>query len=550
MPAGGVVTQKVPALNAALDAVDQFSRQGDFIAAADAAESALAAFPNDLRLAYQGTLALARAGATDTAHARYNTLQLAERASEEPSLRLDILALQARLEKDRARTGNASLRAAALSRAFTLYARLSDIDADPYPAINAATLALLRRDPESADAYARLALEKLDIAKGYWRAAIAAEAHLIMKDENAARLAIERAAEHPPDLAARASTLRQLTDVIRAQGLSEALLDPLRPGATIHFTGNRFAENSPTEAMLRDKTLAFIDEKRVAFAYGSLASGADIVMAEAILERGARFHAFLPFSKEEFVSISVRPMGESWVPRFERCLAAAASIRFSTTEAYLGDDLLFGYNGRFAMGMALLNAQNCVGPVYQLAASDERGVKNEVAGTVADVSAWAGTGRPTETIVLPARRDPQDRTYSRTTPERIVRAMLFGDVKGFSKLPESILPAFNDVVLERFARTFERFDARLDYVNTWGDGIYATFRDADTAASCALLLQEDMRGLAESGFPENIGLRMGAHVGPVFPIVDPVTKRPGFTGNHVSPNGTYRADHPGRSGLR
>ena len=39
---------------------------------------------------------------------------------------------------------------------------------------------------------------------------------------------------------------------------------------------------------------------------------------------------------------------------------------------------------------------------------------------------------------------------------------------------------------------------------------------------------------ASLALPENMGLRIGIHAGPVFPTVDPVTKQPSFFGTHVT----------------
>jgi class 3 adenylate cyclase len=61
-------------------------------------------------------------------------------------------------------------------------------------------------------------------------------------------------------------------------------------------------------------------------------------------------------------------------------------------------------------------------------------------------------------------------------------------------------------------------------------------QDADTAADCALELQQSFSELplAELGLPPALGLRLGGHFGPVFPLYDPVLKQMAFMGSHVS----------------
>ena len=42
--------------------------------------------------------------------------------------------------------------------------------------------------------------------------------------------------------------------------------------------------------------------------------------------------------------------------RFDRCLANATSVSYATEDCYLGDDALFAYASRLAMGLAMLRA--------------------------------------------------------------------------------------------------------------------------------------------------------------------------------------------------
>ena len=48
------------------------------------------------------------------------------------------------------------------------------------------------------------------------------------------------------------------------------------------------------------------------------------------------------------------PSGSAWVARFERCLSAATTVRFATEDGHLGDDQLYAYASRLAMGLAAL----------------------------------------------------------------------------------------------------------------------------------------------------------------------------------------------------
>jgi class 3 adenylate cyclase len=114
--------------------------------------------------------------------------------------------------------------------------------------------------------------------------------------------------------------------------------------------------------------------------------------------------------------------------------------------------------------------------------------------------------------------------------------MLFADVKGFSKLTDEQLPRFAEHVLAALARVLERHGDAISYRNTWGDAVYVVLTDVVSAAACALELQEAMTAidLDACRLPGHLALRLGAHVGPIFPIRDPVLDTPAFMGSHVS----------------
>ena len=121
-------------------------------------------------------------------------------------------------------------------------------------------------------------------------------------------------------------------------------------------------------------------------------------------------------------------------------------------------------------------------------------------------------------------------------PSRLVRAMLFADVRGFSKLTDEQLPVFAAHVFASFAAVLAHHGAVVEYSNTWGDALYAVITDAVSAAACALDLQDAMERLDPEaiGLPADLALRLGGHVGPIFPVTDPVLNRRSFVGSHVN----------------
>jgi class 3 adenylate cyclase len=119
---------------------------------------------------------------------------------------------------------------------------------------------------------------------------------------------------------------------------------------------------------------------------------------------------------------------------------------------------------------------------------------------------------------------------------RDTRAMLFGDIHGFSKLTDAQLPLFTEKIMGTLGEVARRHKEHIAFVNTWGDGIFVVFRDAGRAAACAMDMQDAMSeiDLTAAGLPDSLKLRLGGHLGPVYELTDPVTDRPNYYGAHVS----------------
>ena len=196
-----------------------------------------------------------------------------------------------------------------------------------------------------------------------------------MGNEVGARAAIERAgALAGDDFGSLATTRRQLRLICDTIAADPALLSPLAGPAVAHFCGHRISAPGASGRFLSEDeaAIAALVAEAVArfptgIAYGSLASGGDILWAEALLASGCELHVVLPFSLEEFISTSVADAGDRWIARFQRCLKSATSVTFATQDSYLGDDVLYNYNSQLAMGLALLRARYLDAEVQQFA---------------------------------------------------------------------------------------------------------------------------------------------------------------------------------------
>jgi Tetratricopeptide Repeats-Sensor len=527
-------------LGARLAAVADAERRGELLAAVDLAEQGLEEHPGEPELQYRAVLALARAGSTEQAALRFEEYGLREVGTE------DVLALEARIAKDVALAAGGEERRLLALRSAALYAQAFAATGGYYPAINAATLMLVGGNVEASRTLARTALERLHETgeHDYFAAATEAEARLLLGEAGAAREALERAAElHGGDYGAVSTTRRQLRLVCERAGIEPELLSALAGPRVLHYCGHRIVADGSgpfrpeDEETVAGAIRAELDRRPAAYAYGSLANGADILAAEALLERGAELHVVLPFAEDEFVAASVADSGTSWVARYERCRAAATQVTYATDDAFLEDDVLYRYGSELAMGLALLRARFVDGEALQLAVWDGKPARGS-AGTAIDVATWRAAARPA-TIVAPP---PGPERVDAGPPEaeqrrgRVVRAMLFADIRGFSKLGDAQLQRFNEHVLGAFAGALRRHAAAVSFRNTWGDGLYVVMTDAVAAAACALDLQAAMKALdlAAVGLPEHLALRLGAHVGPVFELRDPVLGVASFGGSQVS----------------
>lgn len=534
-----------------IESVREEIRRGDVLTAWDKVSEKVGAGEKSVELLYWGVLALARAGATEQALTHFERLAEALAGDVPRKLRIRIGSLHARLLKDRALNGPAAERADRLAEAARAYEEVYFLYPDSFPGVNASTLWTLAGDREHAR---QIATQVLALCAGqkpeegeeeYYLRASEAEAALALGDRDGAAASLEKAAASAGhDFAALAGTRKQLRLLCAAAGIDPAILAPLATPSVAYCLGPSGVASLPPgrEGELRERIDRALVQHRVGFAFGTLSAGAEIVFAEAALARGVELKVIFPFEIEEYRQIVVAPAGPEWLARFDRCLAGATEpIHYATTDSYLGDNGLFLYASRMAMGLTISKASTLDTEARLLVVRDEPGSANGDRFVDHEADFWQGSGFPVDTVeTLPAAAPGASCNPGREAPQRaggrVVKSMLFGDVKGFSKLREAQLPVFAREVLGTFSRVLESFGTRIPVKNSWGDALYVVAEDAVTGADCALSLQEAIGELhpEEHGLPAHLGLRLGGHVGPVFPVDDPVLGYRSYMGVHVS----------------
>lgn len=536
-----------PSLDGAIREVRRLESAGDFLEAHERAMAALSAWPDDPALRFRAVLTLARAGTIDDALALYDRLKLGDVARE------DERALKGRLLKDRALAGGGAPRLADLQSAAAVYAEAHAFGNGVFSAINAATLFFLAGDRPSSEAWQRRATAACAAAEAatpidrYWRDVTLAEAALLAGDDAAAARALRQATVLPRDVAAWASTRRQLALICAARGRDESVLDPLRLPSAVHYLGHMIAPPgklgrfpAALEQQVAATIRARLQRHDAGFLCGSLACGADILFAEAALARKAELHVVMPFTREDFLRLSVARGGPGWVGRFDACLRQATSVTWATDAGHDGDDSLFTYAARIAMGQAVLIARRIGGALRQVAVWDGKPATGP-AGTAVDIANWPRFAEPTDVIALPPGPDaPPEPAARRSAPadRRVIRTILFGDIKGFSRLRDDQVPLFERHVMRAVADAIAPYEATLGYRNSWGDGIFLAFDSPLDAAAAALAIQAGVavasRAAAAIGLPPDLQLRLAGHLGPTYDGFDPVRRESSVIGAHVT----------------
>jgi CRP-like cAMP-binding protein len=376
-------------------------RRGHYLVAYDTASRHIEHGDQSPEVKYLAVLALARSGATSQARRRYDQygLDRLDLSSLSPSLGSDIAVLSARLDKDHALASSA-MREAWAKRSAEGYERAHRDTGDPYHGVNAATMWLLAGEKARAQLLAKRVLAELGDSDDYWSAATEAEAALLLGDVERTARALMRAAAVGQELfSQRATTSKQLKLVSSLTGISPSVVDPIRNPTVVHYAGHRILP-TPTrtgggdeEERISREIQEVMNDLEVGSGFGSLAAGADIIAAEALLDRGAELNVVLPFHADDFVRSSVEPAGTDWVGRFERCMSAAASVELATHADFLDDPVLFDYGAQVAMGLALIRARHLEADPHQIAVWDGGDPRGE-AGTAVDVARWEAAGVP------------------------------------------------------------------------------------------------------------------------------------------------------------
>ena len=552
---------------------ERILKLGEPLVAYDVVAEGMKSFPQDLRLRQLLALALARSGAAEPANKVLEQLYQDGHRDEET------LGLLARTYKDLAREeADVSKTRQHMRRAYELYAQGYKTSGGYWSGINAATLALLLGDRESAAALARLVKEQCrqrlrevaeGSAEGYWLISTLGEAALLLGDwpeaENWYRQAVELGRGDWGNLQSTRHNARLLMQSL-APGEDGGRLEQLfRFPSVVVFTGHMVDRDDRTvprfpsrlEPLVKDAIRECLSKLNAGFGYASGACGSDILFHEVMSERKGESHVILPYEKDRFIKDSVEIVqGSDWGKRLDKVIAQAIETQEVSKQHRMGSGVSYEFANRMLQGLASVRAEQLETKLVPVALWDGKSGTG-VGGTGDTVERWRQLGLQVEiinleeilrrecpsisepaaassaTVLNQARSNQGSDASSEFVPE--IRALLFADAEGFSKLTDEEVPLFAQHFLGLTGRLAAESAHRPLTKNTWGDGLYFVFANVRQAGQFALDLRDAVRDTdwLKHGLP-GLNLRIGLHAGLVYSCRDPVTERTSYIGANVS----------------
>jgi class 3 adenylate cyclase/tetratricopeptide (TPR) repeat protein len=550
-------TEWMSDVTAVHDFVRRALSSGEFLLGYDAAREAIAEFyPEDDWLKQRMALALAQMGSAMHAQEILTAL-----AANNPPNR-ETLSILGRTYKDQWRANPSNEHY--LRQSFDCYNSAFEIEPPNfYPGINAATVAFLLKETDKARSLAGKVLKICQAQPDdYWKNATIAETLVILGDLDGAKQAYRAAVGAASgDLHALSSTRKQARVLSRHLHGHPDFFDECFPiPKLVIFSGHmidapdrrvpRFPpEKEDAIRQLLEKQLA---DMNAGIGFASAACGSDILFLEAMLARGGAIHIVLPWPADEFVKTSVDLDGKgTWNERFEAVLGRAASVRILGQLYMPGSVTGFEYCNLAVNGLARVFARSLDLETTPLAVWD--GFVGGPGGTGSFVRYWRSHRIPVTIVPIISQPpsmlvDPQPsktnggdsgdefEMWVRASGRQEIKAIMFADVVGYSKLPETAIPKYVAQFNQRVSRLIAESSSSPINVNTWGDGLFFIFSGVEDAGRFGL----DLRDLVVKtdwvalGLPTNLNIRIAVHAGPVYVNFDPVVRHMTFTGAHVS----------------
>jgi len=277
------------------------------------------------------------------------------------------------------------------------YVKNFTVTKSSYTGINAATMSAIAGKAMQGREIANSVIALIDESTaGFWELATLGEAYLLIKNrDRCVEYYVKARQLAANDWGKVISVHNQLWLLNHYVAVPKEVLRIFAPPEVVAFAGhmvdgpNRKTPRFPSaiEGKVKDAIKGAIRTLHASIGYCSLASGADILFAEAMAEEGGEVHVLMPFSKDDFIQTSLLFAGEQWVKRFED-LMNRFPITFITTDDYGGNDDLFSLLGKIIFGSAVLRSQMYHQEPYLLTVLSELDMKRMEGGTRDTIRMW------------------------------------------------------------------------------------------------------------------------------------------------------------------
>jgi class 3 adenylate cyclase len=272
-----------------------------------------------------------------------------------------------------------------------------------------------------------------------------------------------------------------------------------------------------------------------------------------MLAREGEIIIVLPLDQAEFQRTSVDLIpGADWSQRFHQVLERASRVIIANDNRTTGDEITYAYANLLLDGLAILRARMLDTEVIPLVVWDGK-AGDGPGGTASLVEHWQTHGLEPEVIditkllveILPV---PSPSAPGKTPeyPEgasisghleftQEIRAMLFADITGSSRIRDEQVPIFVEYFLGAIKTVIAESAHRPSLTNTWGDALYGVFSSIQDAGIFALQLRDRISGTnwLEKGLPPDLNLRISLHAGPVYCFKKPLFQEAAYGGSHI-----------------
>jgi len=387
-----------------------------------------------------------------------------------------------------------------------------------YPGINAATMSAIAGRASQGREIATEVISLINLeSTDFWELATLGEAYLLTKNRTqSVEFFIKARQLAGTDWGKVISVYNQLWLLNHYVSVPKEIQKVFSPPNVVAFVGhmvdhpNRSAPRFPAniESNIKESLKGAIKTVSASIGYCSLACGGDILFAEAMEEAGGELQLFLPFAKDDFVDISVRFAGDSWVQRFER-LVKKFPVTYVTDQPYAGFDDLFTFQSRIIFGASVLRSATYHQEPTLITVLSETDLNRKEGGTRDTVRLWPFADRyiniNPDTFFTQGSVTTQVSSGFSTREKKIDRPVLYMVLADLTQLPVLERERVNKVVQVKLAdelipfKTFEQTT----------DSIFISF-ETETAAIdfVQLIMGQQPKG--------EHPIKLSLHAGPVF----------------------------------